>query len=53
MTKILKEQIPKQNTFDTYYRCLMDVYNHFKLNNITELLTTNKNEIINYIKKKY
>ena len=34
MTTILKEQIPKKNTFDNYYRCLMDVYNHFKLNNI-------------------
>ena len=26
----------------------MDVYNHFKLNNINELLRTNENEIINY-----
>ena len=25
MTKILKEQTPKKNTFDNYYRCLMDV----------------------------
>jgi hypothetical protein len=37
MTKILKEQTPKKNTFDNYYRCLMDVYNHFKLNNINDL----------------
>ena len=29
----------------------MDVYNHFKLNNINEFLTTNENEIINYIEK--
>ena len=31
----------------------MNVYNHFKLNNIHDLLRTNKNEIINYIEKKY
>ena len=31
MTKILKEQIPKKNTFNNYYRCLMDVYNNLKL----------------------
>ena len=31
----------------------MDVYNHFKLNSINILLTTNENEIINYIEKKY
>ena len=40
MTKILKEQTPKKNTFDNYYRCLMDVYNHFKLSNINNLLRT-------------
>ena len=53
MTKILKEQTTKKNTFDNYYRCLMDVYNHFKLNNINELLRTNENEIIKYIETKY
>ena len=31
----------------------MDVYNHFKLNNINELLRTNENEIIKYIETKY
>jgi hypothetical protein len=30
----------------------MDVYNHFELNNINELLTTNENEIISYIDNK-
>jgi hypothetical protein len=29
----------------------MDEFNHFKLNNINELLTSNPNEIINYIEK--
>ena len=53
MTKILKEQTTKKNTFDNYYRCLMDVYNHFKLNNINELLRTKENEIIKYIETKY
>ena len=28
--------------FDTHYRCLIDVYKHFKRNNINELLTSNK-----------
>ena len=31
----------------------MDVYNHFKLNNINDLLTTKENEIISYIENKY
>ena len=31
----------------------MDVYNHFKLNNINELLRTKENEIIYYIETKY
>ena len=31
----------------------MDLYNHFKLNNINELLRTNENEIIKYIETKY
>jgi hypothetical protein len=31
----------------------MDVYNHFKPKNINELLTSNQNEIINYIENKY
>ena len=31
----------------------MDVYNHFKFNNINELLRTNENEIIKYIETKY
>jgi hypothetical protein len=26
MNKMSKDQIQKQNTFDTYYRCLMDVH---------------------------
>jgi hypothetical protein len=52
MNKMLKVQTPKKNTFDTYYRCLTDVYNHFKLNNIYELLTTKENEIINYIENR-
>ena len=30
----------------------MDVYNHFKLNNINKLLRTNENEIIKYIETK-
>ena len=29
------------------------LYNHFKLNNINELLRTKENEIINYIETKY
>jgi site-specific recombinase XerD len=53
MKQLLKEQIPKQNTFETYYRYLTDVYNYFKLNNINELLTTKEAEIIEYIEKKY
>ena len=53
MTKILKEQTTKKNTFDNYYRCLMDICNNFKLKNINELLRTNENEIINYIETKY
>jgi len=53
MTKILKEQIPKKNTFDNYYRCLIDVYNHFKLTDINALLRTNEAEIIHYIENKY
>ena len=50
---ILKEQIPKKNTFDNYYRCLIDVYNHFKLTDINALLRTNEAEIIHYIENKY
>ena len=53
MTKILKEQIPKKNTFDNYYRCLIDLYNHIKLTDINALLRTNEAEIINYIENKY
>jgi hypothetical protein len=49
---MLKEQTPKKHTFDNYYRFLMDVYNHFKLNNIHKLLRTNENEIIKYIETK-
>ena len=50
---MLKELIPKQNTFDTYYRCIMDVYNNFKLNDINELLTSKENDIMIYLENKY
>jgi len=53
MYNILKEQIPKKNTLETYKRCLSDVYNYFKLNDLNELLRTKEEEIINYIETKY
>ena len=52
MTKILKEPTPKKNTFDNYFRRLMDVYNKFKVNDINNLLRTKENEIVKYIETK-
>ena len=49
----IKRTHTKKYKFYTYYRCLMDVFNHFKLNNIYQLLTSKENDIINYIETKY
>jgi integrase len=50
---LLNDNIPKKNTFETYFRTIKDVYTHFKIIDIRELLITKEQEIINYIETKY
>ena len=37
---LLKEQIPKKNTLDSYCRTIQQVYNRFKIEDMNELLNT-------------
>lgn len=53
MIEILKKNIKKQNTADTYIRGVKDVVGHFKIDNVVDLLTTKDKEIIDYIVNKY
>jgi len=50
---ILKQHIPKQNTLEAYVRTIQQVYDHFKITDINELLTTKEQDIIDYIEHKY
>lgn len=53
MEELLRKNIPKENTFSTYLRTIKDVYNHFKISNVKELLITKEEEIIKYIETQY
>lgn len=53
MIEILKKNIQKQNTVESYIRGFKDVANHFKIDNVVELLTTQDKEIIDYLVNKY
>jgi hypothetical protein len=53
MIEILKKNIQKHNTADTYIRGFKDVANQFKIDNVVELLTTKDKEMIDYIVNKY
>ena len=53
MEELLRKNIPKENTFSTYLRTIKDVYNHFKISNVKELLITKEQDIIEYIETQY
>ena len=53
MEELLRKNIPKENTFSTYLRTIKDVYNHFEISNVKELLITKEEEIIKYIETQY
>jgi len=53
MKELLRKNIPKENTFSTYLRTIKDVYNHFKISNVKELLITKEQDIIEYIETQY
>ena len=38
MKDLLKQHIPKKNTLDTYCRTIQQVYHHFKIEDMNELL---------------
>jgi len=53
MKDLLKQHIPKKNTLDTYCRTIQQVYHHFKIEDMNELLKTKEQDIIDYIEKQY
>ena len=53
MKDLLKQHIPKKNTFDTYCRTIQQVYHYFKIEDMNELLKTKEQDIIDYIEKQY
>ena len=53
MKDLLKQHIPKKNTFDTYFRTIQQVYHYFKIEDMNELLKTKEQDIIDYIEKQY
>ena len=53
MKDLLKQHIPKKNTLDTYCRTIQQVYHHFKIEDMNELLKTKEQDIIDYIEKEY
>ena len=46
MKDLLKQNIPKPNTLDSYVRTIQQVHNHFKIEDMSELFKTKKQEII-------
>ena len=53
MKDLLKQHIPKKNTLDTYCRTIQQVYHHFKIEDMNELLKSKEQDIIDYIEKEY
>jgi hypothetical protein len=53
MKDLLKQHIPKKNTFDTYCRTIQQVYHYFNIEDMNELLKTKEQDIIDYIEKQY
>ena len=53
MKDLLKQHIPKKNTLDTYCRTIQQVYHHFKIEDMNELLKTKEQDIIDYIENQY
>ena len=53
MKELLKEHIPKPNTLDSYVRTIKQIYEHFKIDNMHDLLSTKEQDIISYIESNY
>lgn len=53
LKEIMKEHIPKANTLDSYLRTIKQVYDHFKITDMTELFRTKEQDIINFIESQY
>jgi hypothetical protein len=50
---LLKQQIPKKNTLDSYCRTIQQVYNRFKIEDMNELLNTKEQDIIDFIENQF
>ena len=50
---LLKQQIPKKNTLDSYCRTIQQVYNRFKIDDMNELLLTKEQDIIDFIENQF
>ena len=49
---LLKQQVPKKNTLDSYCRTIQQVYNRFEIEDTNELLNTKEQDIIDFYRKR-